>query len=138
MNNLPAGYVFVERESMSVSEVVALRESVGWTNNNEQEMSDCLRDSIDVCGVRDQNGALIGIDFLAGNRRHAVLCDFSVHPDHQGQGIGRAILQQRLRKLDELKIPYLYGSLSNENSLRRMYEDAGFTDTGNLLFKEKR
>ena len=36
---------------------------------------------------------LVGIGFLIGSARHAVLCDLVVSPDNQHQGVGRLVAQ---------------------------------------------
>ncbi len=134
-NVLPDGYYFADRQSITVAEIDAIRRSNNWSDDDDDRWQKCLQSSIEVCGVRDKHGTLIGIGFLAGNYRHAVLCDFNVHKKYQRKGIGRAILQQRIKKAEELKIPYLYISLDAANPLRRMYEGFGFQAGANSLFR---
>ena len=55
-----------------------------------------LSKDLATVGVADARGALIGTGCIAGNVRHAVFCDFVVHPDFQHKEIGSAILAKRL------------------------------------------
>ena len=80
----------------------------------------------------------MGIGFIAGNYRHAVLCDFNVRKEHQRKGIGRAILLARIKRAEELKIPYLYVSLHPSNPLRTLYEQLGFQEGDGSMFREKK
>lgn len=89
-------------------------------------------------GVRHERGLLAGVGFLAGNLRHAVLCDFVVNPEHRGQGIGRAILNRRINIADALKIPYLYTELAPTNKLTKYYEELGFVATGHAYTRAAR
>jgi ribosomal protein S18 acetylase RimI-like enzyme len=134
---LPKGYTFVWRETIRSEEIMQLRASVGWLPDKPYRWDECIERSLSVVGIRDSSETLVGIGFLAGNLRHAVLCDFCVHPAHRGKGLGKALLDARLEKADELAIPYLYASVSAENTLRKYYEAKGFGGTGGELFRSK-
>jgi len=125
---VPNGYKLVYEDNILPSEVITLRESVGWDGGDTEEgWQSTLQDSIAVVGVRDTDTeTLVGIGFIAGNRRHAILCDFTVHPDHQGKKIGLAILDERIRIIGELAIPFSVTALSDENPLKSRYEEHGF------------
>jgi len=133
---LPLGYGYMPVEEISTKDILEVR-----GERYEPDFSDsfitwmsCLQNSLAVVGVAGCS-RLIGIGFLAGNRRHGVLCDLAVHPDHRSQGIGAAIVLERMRIAGELQIPYLYTALSDENPLRHMYERLGFEPHGNNLFR---
>lgn len=132
---LPSGTTFANRHTIKAHEVLALRSSVGWDGGDLNIWNACLRDSLDVCGIRAEDGTLIGIGFLAGNQRHAVLCDLCVHPEHRGKGIALAILAKRMIFARDSALPYLYTSLAPENRLRSVYEGLGFVNTGGELFR---
>jgi GNAT superfamily N-acetyltransferase len=80
----------------------------------------------------------VSVGFLAGNQRHAVLCDFLVNPEHRGKGIGLAVLHRRLNIAAKLSIPYLYADLAPTNNLRHHYEALGFIASGSLYFRATR
>jgi GNAT superfamily N-acetyltransferase len=132
---LPSGTTFADRHKIKAHEVLALRSFVGWDGGDLDVWNSCLSESLEVCGVRADDGTLIGIGFLAGNRRHAVLCDLCVHPDHRGRGIALAILARRMIYARDMPVPYLYTSLAPENRLRSVYESLGFVNTGGELFR---
>lgn len=135
---LPEGYYFADRSSVTLPEFAEIRRSVNWSDDDEERFQKCFEQSLEIIAVRSADGLLVGIGFIAGNYRHAVLCDFNVRKDHQRKGIGRAILQARIQRAEELKIPYLYVSLHPSNPLRSLYEQLGFREGDGSMFREKR
>jgi GNAT superfamily N-acetyltransferase len=126
---LPQGYSFAS--TFSPQEVLDLRASSDWGTEHSTDVWQKVIDlSIASVGVRNESETLVGVGFLAGNPRHAVLCDFVVHPVHRGRGLGRAILHRRLNIADAADIPYLYTDLAPTNRLRSYYERLGFISTG--------
>ncbi len=73
---LPDGYEF--DSDVIGEEVVHLRDAGEWGTERDATLWDRVIDeSIATVGVRRiSNKELVGIGFLAGNARHAVLCDF--------------------------------------------------------------
>lgn len=135
--NLPKGYRFAYKAEIEPHEVLSLRQSVGWGPGDTDEgwlnnTSNCM----EAVGVKDENSLLIGIGFIVGNQRHAVLCDFNVHPEYQGKGFGTAILERRLEIIDEQRIPYIYTSLASTNPLIEKYKSYGLVSNGNAYFKD--
>ncbi len=126
MATLPNGYHFVERNALAVEDVMALRESVGWGDDDRQRWNDCFEQSLCIVGVATESNQLVGVGFVAGNARHAVFCDLCVHPKHRGRGLALSLFQWRLDWIRRHGIPYLYTSLSAQNPLRRAYDEAGF------------
>jgi len=136
---LPENYSFVDREDISPEEIVAVRKSTGWeAGDTEEGWRQNLDTALAVVAVcEDTTSELVGMGFLVGNRRHAILCDFNVRPEHQGKGIGTAILRRRMQIADqELKIPFLYTSLAATNPLKESYKSLGFTATGENYFRD--
>lgn len=132
--SLPEGYSFIDQEDILADEIMDLRQSVGWQADSWERWQACLDQPGGVTvGVLDAGKFLIGMGRLTADPRHAVLCDLAVHPDHRGQGIGRAIITERLRLANERRITYLYTELEPTNSLRRVYENLGFVANNNLL-----
>lgn len=128
-DQLPDGYIYAF--DVSPEEIIHLRTSSDWgTETNKELWQSVIDDSIATVGVRDEAEALASVGFLAGNLRHAVLCDFLVGPEHRGKGIGRAVLNRRMNIASELSIPYLYTELAPTNNLRTYYQELGFVATG--------
>lgn len=132
-DKLPEGYTFAEKEGIAPDEINALRKASNWVEQPPEIWRDQLDTSKSVVGVRDSQGGLIGIGFLVGSKRHAVLCDFVVHPEHRGKGIGTVIFEKRLEEAESQGIRYLYAGLAETNVLKDKYLQHGFVQSeGNL------
>jgi GNAT superfamily N-acetyltransferase len=61
-----------------------------------------------VVTARDkQTGDLIGVALVAGNVRHAELCDGIVKPDWRETGVGGAVLEELIAFVREEQIMYV-------------------------------
>lgn len=115
-----------------------LRKSVGWDGATPDIWEQCLRQAGGiVVGVRDSAGALVGMGRVTPDPRHAVFCDLAVNPNHQGQGIGTAIIQKRIEWADQKHITYLYTDLSDSNPLLDVYMSVGFIKKERSLFRSR-
>lgn len=134
---LPESYEWAQTEDIQPEEVIKLRESVGWDGDSIETWQKCLKDSVHVSAVRDDKGELVGIGFLSGNARHAVLADFDVNPNNQKEGIGRALVSDMLKVADDLEIKYLYTSLANPELYAEALGELGFVSKEGNLFRAK-
>lgn len=132
--DLPSSFRFAEANSISPSQIIKLRESVGWTGDSEERWKKCLDSNLASICVINEDNLLVGMGCLVGNVRHAILCDFVVNPEFQHKGIGTAILAKRLEIASELGVKYLYTELSRQNPFREYLTEIGFRETGNNLF----
>jgi len=133
---LPAGYEWAHSPAVRAQEIMKLRESVGWQAGIEAVWMGCIDQALSLRGVRlKANGELVGVGFLVGNDRHAILCDLTVHPEHQSKGIGLAILYARMADAERMQIPFLYASIAPKNRLKSVYAQLGFESTG--VFRAK-
>jgi GNAT superfamily N-acetyltransferase len=135
--DLPAGYALVSKTDISPVEVMDLRGAVGWGRETESVWTQCIENSLITVGVKDASGILVGVGFLAGSIRHAILCDLTVHPEHQRRGIGRAIINQRINMIYELEVRYVYADISDTNTLHKYYLTLGFVDSGHAIFLDR-
>lgn len=135
-SELPTGYTFTDRHDILPDEIMRLRESVGWDVDTPERLREIMHTSLGVVGVRDKNDELVGMACLAGNVRHAVICDLAVNPNHQKQGIGEAIMAKIYELIDENDIYFVYAELSETNPFRDKMITSGFKNTGNSLFLE--
>lgn len=136
---LTPNYAFADSARLDGRELAALRESVGWEGRELDRWRENIERSLAVVSVREPAGALVGVGFIAGNLWHAVLCDLTVHPEHQGRGLGRALLDERMRIITELDIWYVYTTLASSNRLRERYiRHWGFQGAGANLFLDRR
>lgn len=133
---LPEGYRFVSKSNVRPAEIITLRESVSWRGDTPDRWRTCIDQSLAVVGVRDADSNLIGMACIAGNVRHAVLCDLAVDPNHQGRGVGGAIMARLLKISKELGVSYLYAELADTNPFRDQMLESGFKVTGDSLFME--
>lgn len=132
--DLPAGYSFVFKDDILPDEIILLRKSVGWEGDSAARWHDVIEQSLFVVGVRDPNGQLAGMACLAGNFRHAVMCDLCVNPIHQSKGIGEAIIGQLYKAINELHVLYVYAELAKTNPFKYKMLQTGFEETGDSLF----
>ena len=85
-------------------------------------------DIFDVA-IRAEDGNLIGFGAVAYKGENGELSDFVVSPDHQGQGVGKAIILERLRMAQDAGITSLYmPRLEHTNTLRSFYYEQGFVE----------
>ena len=136
---LPEAYSFVNRLGVTPEAVIALRGAASWgTEQNVDVWQHTIFQSIATVGVTDPKSDLVGVGFLAGNNRHAVLCDLVVDPKHRGRGIGRAILLKRMEIADQIGIPYLYTEIAESNNLTGLYVQLGFRALDNVYMRTTR
>ncbi len=134
--NLPDRYYFTDEKSVTATEIITLRESINWRGDTRERWQTCIEQSLAVIGVRDSESNLVGVACLAGNVRHAVLCDLVVSPAHQHKGIGAAIMLELLKAADRIGVSYLYAELADTNPFRDSMIRSGFKATGDSLFRE--
>ncbi len=136
IESLPDGYHFADPDGIEPAEVVALLRQVEIGHGIEDDhlqsrRSDLEADGWDVhdVGVRAALGRLVGFGSIAYGEGEGELCDFVVSPAHQGRGIGKAIIRQRLALADELGVTSLYlPDFEPTNTLRTFYLQNGFQE----------
>jgi ribosomal protein S18 acetylase RimI-like enzyme len=131
---LPATYSFDYKEGLLPEEIISLRESVGWKGDEPSRWERVIKQSLFTVGVRNSEGKLVGMASLAGNVRHAVMCDLCVNPNDQNKGIGEAIMHQLYEAVAALNIRYVYAELSKANPFKAKMVLSGFKETGDSLF----
>ncbi len=73
-------------------EYCELRRAAGLSPMDEDAAAAALPKSLFAVTIRD-GGALIGMGRLVGDGLHVQVVDVAVHPDHQGEGLGRQIME---------------------------------------------
>jgi ribosomal protein S18 acetylase RimI-like enzyme len=132
--DLPNGYSFIYKADIPITDIILLRKSVGWKGDTLNRWIDVLKWSLFTVGVYDAENKLVGMACLAGNARHAVMCDLCVSPEHQHKGIGQALMAQLYDAVSALKVSYVYAELAETNPFRKIMLESGFKDTGTGLF----
>jgi len=141
---LPLGYTYESPIMINNKEFIALCRQVeigegladDWRNERYLLMRSCDAKPVDI-GVRAADGSLVGFGAIAHKGDIGELCDFVVSPEHQGRGIGKAIILERLRIAEELGITSLYVPfLETTNTLVSFYLEHGFirTERGAYVF----
>jgi ribosomal-protein-alanine N-acetyltransferase len=98
-----------------------------WTEGN---FRDCLRAGY-CCWVLEQDGAIIGHGVLSVAVGEAHVLNVCVHPDRQGRGLGRRILERLLRLAREHEADTAFLEVRASNTVaQRLYESAGFNEIG--------
>lgn len=131
---LPETYSYTDH--VTRTEIADLMNKVDWEEvNPDSLLAEDKRDKNNNrhklrVGVRDADKQLVGYGVVLYKGRRGELCDFVVSPDQQGQGIGRAIIEEQLAEAERFGIKSLYiPYLEETNTLRSYYEEKGFTET---------
>ena len=85
--------------SLTYQEYMILRNSVGWDNFAEEQVSKSIENSIYDIVVKD-NGQTIAMGRLIGDGMYYLLVDIVVSPEFQGNGIGSKIIDMLLTYVD--------------------------------------
>lgn len=115
--------------SMRDQEVLSLYDSVGWGayTNDPANLLRAIAQSAYVVSARDADGSLIGLARTISD--DATICyvqDVLVHPDHQGAGVGRALLTEIAERYSHVRQTVLV--TDDEPGQRAFYEAMGFTE----------
>ncbi|HSX32919.1 MAG TPA: GNAT family N-acetyltransferase [Candidatus Saccharimonadales bacterium] len=143
LRELPDGFTYAEPGSIAPAELVALIQSV-HKDIPEKEIIDAYCqpedgvESIEI-GVRNvADGQLVGFGRLAADhdRGSGTLEDFVVDQRYRRLGIGKAIIDQRLRLAEELGLWRVsMPGLAKTNTLETYYLQHGFQWVDKTLVK---
>jgi ribosomal-protein-alanine N-acetyltransferase len=98
-----------------------------WT---EGIFRDCLRAGY-CCWVLEQDGTMVGHGVLSVAVGEAHVLNVCVHPDLQGLGLGRRILERLLHLAREHEADTAFLEVRASNIVaQRLYESAGFNEIG--------
>ncbi len=134
---LPEGYRYAEPGTVDEAGVAQLLRCLpdaetipdDYLSDRQIELDVHGLQAIDVA-VQADNGDLAGFGSLAYDEHSGLLCDFAVGPAYQHQGIGRAIILERLRAAEDLAVPRLeIPRLELSNTLRNFYIEQGFRES---------
>lgn len=133
-SQLPDGYYF--SDFTGERELAELFSQVNGSDTSETPIQDRQRTAEELgivyidARVRDQDDILVGFGSLAYERHLGLLCDFVVSPMHRSRGIGKAIIDERLRRADESGVTQLcIPVIQDTNTLSTYYIARGFSPT---------
>lgn len=93
-----------------------------------------FRDCIHVgycCWVAEQSGAVIGYTVMSIGAGESHILNLCVDPDHQRQGVGRAMLDHIVRLAEDHLARSIFLEVRPSNKVAlKMYKDAGFHEVG--------
>lgn len=110
---------------------VLLVENGSYTHPwSEQILRDCLRVGYS-CWVCEIGEEMVGHAVMSVAIGEAHLLNICIHPQRQGQGIGRRLLHRMLRIARERQADTMFLEVRASNrAARRLYESEGFGEIG--------
>ena len=124
MNN---GYC-LSFEIPTVDEYRYLRVAASLTARSEKAAAAGLPKTAVGVVVRHA-GSLVGMGRAIGDGLFYQIVDIAVEPDHQGRGIGKAIVSSLIDKLRRIAPAEAYVSLIADGEAESLYAQYGFTPT---------
>ena len=88
------------KNELTYEDYIALRNSVGWNNFAEEQVSKSINNAILNITVIDE-GETVAMGRLIGDGIYYLIVDVVVQPEHQGQGIGSTIIDMLLKYVEE-------------------------------------
>lgn len=125
LRSLP-DFQFTDGESIETSKLIDLYESVGWTAYTSKPtlMAQLLPNSL-YYRIARYNSTLVGLIRVVGDGVSIVYVqDLLVHPEYQGCGLGKTLLNHILDKYKEVRQVVLL--TDDLESTRLFYESCGF------------
>ncbi|MBZ0185336.1 MAG: GNAT family N-acetyltransferase [Candidatus Obscuribacterales bacterium] len=113
--------------------------SVGWSRREPELISKALMNSLCVVSIWE-DGKIVGFARATGDMVfNATIWDMVVRPSHQGGGVGRLVMDELLKDLDEMGIPLVtlyadpgtdgfykrFGFLADPSGVRGMFRETG-------------
>ncbi len=109
---------------------LVLRREAGLTPRTPAQAEAALQGSWAALHVVDEHDQAVGMGRVIGDGGwYFHIVDMAVMPEHQRRGIGDAILDRLLTRIDQAAPPGAYVSLLADEPGRRLYERHGFVPT---------
>jgi ribosomal protein S18 acetylase RimI-like enzyme len=132
------GIVVKHDKNISPHAVQELCESVGWNRREPDLIVMALENSVAVVSLWD-NEYIVGFGRATGDKIfNATLWDIVVRPTHQRNGLGKLVMKELLKQLDQYRIPLV--TLYADPGTEGFYQRFGFLSdpTGAKgMFREK-
>ncbi|QDH74478.1 GNAT family N-acetyltransferase [Brevundimonas sp. M20] len=125
---MPEGYVLVER-TPAVEDYLRLRTVAGMGRKSAEAAAAGLPHTL-FSVVIEHQGRAVGMGRLVGDGALFLqVVDIAVEPDHQGRGLGKAIMAALMTWTERHALPGTYVSLIADGEAKRLYARYGFTET---------
>ena len=113
----------------SAEDYLRLRELTGMSKRSQKGATIALRNSLFATFIY-QHEALIGMGRVIGDGGcFCQVVDIAVHPDHQGQGLGKKIMHKIMSFIDETLPENTLTSLLADVPADKLYKQFGFKPT---------
>jgi GNAT superfamily N-acetyltransferase len=131
MTHPAPNYELSNTRSVDPAAIQSLRQSVGWEADDAATWEEQLEKAKAVRSV-SYDGELVGIGFLIGLKRHAVVADVCVNPEYQRQGIGHRIVASLVEEAQTVKyVTLTYNEATPD--LQAFYEKHEFAPVSNAM-----
>lgn len=122
-----------DQEGIDWDELANLYKIAPLGDKNPTELKVVFSNSRYKCFVLNDNAIVAAGRALADGADCSYLCDVAVHPDYQGAGLGKAIIQKLVEFSSDHKKIILYANLGKE----AFYKKLGFSpmNTAMAIFK---
>ena len=130
---LPEGYHLLP-EPPSSDEYVRMRREAGLSPRTPEQAVGALENSWTWASVRDGRGDLAGMGRAIGDGTwYFHIADVATDPAHQRRGIGRAVMEHLIDRIDQAAPPQPYITLMADPPGQRLYRSLGFVDSAPTL-----
>lgn len=123
-------YIAIESRKATMDEYAALMDSVGWAKNLQTMKVALERSDLGVVAIDTRDGQTVGMLRAIGDGRQYTIWDVIVRPSHQGQQIGKQMMQRVLSDLKRIAEPGTFIGLFT--GYPGFYQTVGFTDGGGM------
>lgn len=129
---IPEGYSLDDSRRIIPAERAGLIRSLGRNTSSPKLITSDMgyqSEGISILdvGVRAEDSELVGFGRVLSVGESGELCSLVVDPSHRSNGIGKAIIDERLRRAEAAGITSFYiPYLMPTNTLRSYYEEKGF------------
>lgn len=125
---LPAGYQLVS-SAPSVEDYRALRAVTGLSVKSDGQARAAIAGTWTFRRALDADGTTVAMGRIVGDGGwYFLIADMATLPEHQGRGLGAAILRELLDEIADRAEPGAYVTLTADPPGRRLYESFGFED----------
>lgn len=126
---LPAGHA-LRHEAPASAEYVRLRRIAGLSPRTAEQAAGALANSWAWTVIRTEAGDLAAMGRVIGDGTwYFHLADVATDPVHQRRGLGRAVMQDLIARIDAAAPPQPYITLLADPPGQRLYRSLGFVDS---------
>jgi ribosomal protein S18 acetylase RimI-like enzyme len=130
---LPDGYR-LEHSAPRSEEYVRLREIAGLSPRTPEQAAGALANSWAWTTIRTSDGQLAAMGRTLGDGTwYFHLADIATDPDHQRRGLGRAVMEDLIARIEQAAPPHPYITLLADPPGQRLYRSLGFVDSAPSL-----